>query len=288
MSGPVFAVCWKAVELRSSIDPLTGEVTPDPLSLAASPADEAALEWALRSAERWGGRVRLVSAGGPAADPVLRQGAAVGATELVRVDLPVGWPSDRTARAVAPHVADAHLVWCGDMSADRGSGAFPAYLASELGVAQALGLVGLELLDDGEGPSSDGPGSGCRLELLRRLDGGRRERVLVDERAVLSCEGATARLRRATLGNVLVARAAPVALREAEPDPNPVPRIVSVGPFRPRARVVAPPAGPTARERTRALTGVAPGARTTRAVRLDPAGAAGAILEALDTWGELP
>ena len=36
-------------------------------------------------------------------------------------------------------------VWCGDHSLDRGTGAVPAYLAAQLGLAQALGLVDVEL-----------------------------------------------------------------------------------------------------------------------------------------------
>ncbi|MGO9911353.1 MAG: mycofactocin-associated electron transfer flavoprotein beta subunit [Acidimicrobiales bacterium] len=280
MGKPLFAACWKAVELRSRIDPLSGDVAPDPRSLGVSPSDEAALEWALRSAERWGGRVRLVAAGGPDAEAVLRRGAAAGATELVRVDLPIEWPSDWIAAAVAPHVADADLVWCGDMSADRGSGAFPAYLAAELGIPQALGLVDVHLT-----AAEDGA---VRFEVLRRLDGGRRERVGIGSRAVLSCEGATARLRRASLEGVLAAREAAIAVRAGERGTTPAPEVESIAPFRPRARVVAPPGGGTARERIRSLTGADAAGRTARAISLGPREAAAAILEALAAWGELP
>ncbi len=288
MRRPLFAACWKVVELRSSIDPLTGEVTPDHLSLGVSRSDEAALEWALRSAARWGGGVRLVTAGSAKTEAALRQGAAVGATELLRVDLPIDWPSDWIARAVAPHLADADLVWCGDMSTDRGSGAFPAYLAAELGISQALGLIGVEL-NGPDGPAgSDGPDKGLGFEALRRLDGGRRERLSIGARAVLSCEGATTRLRRASLDGVLVARDAPIAVRVGSRGTTVAPAVASIAPFRPRARVVEPPAGPTARERIRSLTGADAAGRTARAITLNPREAAVAILEALGSWGELP
>ncbi|MHB1987472.1 MAG: mycofactocin-associated electron transfer flavoprotein beta subunit [Acidimicrobiales bacterium] len=285
MSPPVIVACWKPVELRSKTDALTGEVVVDHSSLGVSRADEAALEWALRSAEHCGATVRLITAGGPRTEPVLRAGCAAGASELIRVDVPAGpgqWPSDWVARALAPHVADASLVWCGDMSVDRGSGAVPAYLAAELGVAQALGLVGIDFA--GARPRAEG--SAC-LEVLRRLDGGRRESLLVRSPAVLSCEGATARLRRAPLHQVIAAAEAPIARHRAEPGPVAPPKVVSVGPYRPEARVVPPPPGNTARERIGALMGMSTKQPRMDAVRLPPAKAAEAILEALRAWGEL-
>ena len=48
------------------------------------------------------------------------------------------------ALAAAPRPG-AGLVLCGDLSADRGSGSVPAFLAAHLGAAQALGLVAVEL-----------------------------------------------------------------------------------------------------------------------------------------------
>ncbi|HET9091470.1 MAG TPA: mycofactocin-associated electron transfer flavoprotein beta subunit [Acidimicrobiales bacterium] len=274
---PVVAVCWKAVELRAGVDPVTGEVRPDPHSLGVSPADEAALEWALRTAEASGAAVRVVTAGGPEADGVLRRAAAAGAGELVRVALEPGSPSGEVARALAPHVAGARLVWCGDVSLDRGSGAVPAFLAAELGVAQALGLLEVE-------PEADGAG----FTALRRLDGGRRERLRVGVPAVASCEGGTARLRRAALRRLLEARREPVRLEPAPPPRRPAPRVVGRAPFRPRARVVPPPPGDRALDRVRALMGGEAPAGRARAVTLRPEEAAEAILEALAAWGELP
>ena len=104
--------------------------------------------------------------GPPAADAVLREALAAGATGAVRVDLAADAPSEAVAAALAAAPGRrAASCWCGDLSADRGSGSVPAYLAARLGAAQALGLVAVEL-----GP----PGS---IAALRRLDGGRRERL---------------------------------------------------------------------------------------------------------------
>ena len=65
----------------------------------------------------------------------------------MRIDLPTSAPSAVVATAIAAVLGAARItsVWCGDHSLDRGSGAVPAFLAAELGSAQALGLVDVEL-----------------------------------------------------------------------------------------------------------------------------------------------
>ena len=136
---------------------------------------------------------------------MLRQVAALGAS-VVRVPVPdrelergylseLGEDEHELARAlvgaVAPRGRPA-LVLCGDRSVDRGTGALPAFVAHELGAAQALGLVTLE------------PGDGV-LSAERRLDSGWRERLRVPLPAVCSVEAAGIRLRRASLAGALAA-----------------------------------------------------------------------------------
>ena len=143
----MIAACCKWVDLRPEVDPLDAHVRTDPRTAGCSAADAAALEWALRAGERWDQPVLAVTAGPPEADRVLREAVAAGATRAVRIDLPTSAPSAVVATAIAAVLGAARItsVWCGDHSLDRGSGAVPAFLAAELGSAQALGLVDVEL-----------------------------------------------------------------------------------------------------------------------------------------------
>ena len=248
-SGPMVVACVRIGDLRPRVDPLTGAVVRDQLGAGLSAADAAALEHAFRIAGAWSGHVVVVTAAPPSADPWLREAVALGATALrVAVDGPSsdqgyaeGLGSDERAEAIAiaaalrPYGGPA-LVLCGDRSADRGTGALPAFLAHELGAAQALGLVALA--------PSDQP---LTLVADRRLDGGWRERLRVACPAVCSVEGAGIRLRRASLAATLAAQ--PTAIPAIRPSPGPVgpgpgqPTEGPVRPFRPRTRVVPPPEG---------------------------------------------
>lgn len=279
MGGPVFAALLKPVELRADVDPLTGELRPDPLSLGLSQADEAALEWALRCAEAYGGRVRALAAGGRGATAVLSAAGASGAAELSQVPLDPEWPSEWVAHALASELADVEIVWCGDASLDRASGSVPAFVAAELRRPQALGLVEIEL----PGELAGG------LEAIRRLDAGRRERLLVKGPAVLSVEGSTARLRRAPLGPTLAAGAGGLRVKviEARRGETAAPAVRRTRPYSPPARVVPPPAGESAGERVRLLLGLDRQQARARSVRLEPQGAAAMIIESLESWGEL-
>jgi electron transfer flavoprotein beta subunit len=177
------------------------------------------------------------------------------------------------ATAIAGLAAGARWVLCGDVSADRGTGSVPAFLAAELGVAQALGLVAVDVANDG------------RLRGVRRLDGGRREVLSIDPPAVLSVEGAVARLRRGTLPAELAARGAEVEVI-AGPT-GPVEAAAEVRPYRPRPRERPAPEG-EALDRVRRLTatGSAPAAPAETVV-LEPPAAADRILTALRGWGYL-
>lgn len=278
--GDAVVACLKWVDRRAHVDRLTGEVHTDRRTSGSSPADEAALEWALQIGEAWERPVAVVCAGRPEVEPMLREALAAGAAGALRVEFDQEAPSNAVAKAVAAAVAGSALVLCGAWSIDRGSGSFPAFLAAELGAAQALGLVGLSV----------DRSAGARLLAERRLDGGRRERLAVSAPAVVSVEASTARLRRASMAGVLAARQMPITHAPAALGTTPARDggdRVRVGPFRPRSRVRPAPAGANPRDRVLAMTGTAQDRSAARAVTLGPAAAADALLEQLRAWGYL-
>ena len=99
--------------------------------------------------------------------------------------------------ALADHLHDADLVLCGDYSIDRGTGSVPAFLAAELGVAQALGLVEIDV---------DDPDERCRCASFAASMAGGAKCSTSPLPAVLSVEGSVARLRRAPLAASLASR----------------------------------------------------------------------------------
>jgi electron transfer flavoprotein beta subunit len=192
---------------------------------------------------------------------VLREVAALGASVL-RVEVAglgdgmgeqLATDEHGLAREVAGALISAFgpplLVVCGDRSPDRGTGAFPAFLAHELGAAQALGLVALSASDGND-----------RIVADRRLDGGWRERLRVPLPAVCSVEGAGVRLRRAPLEGALAAAtlSVPVIRRVVPPaamSEGERMRVGSPRPFAPRPRVVPAPPADDPRLRVLALCG---------------------------------
>ncbi|MGH9293956.1 MAG: hypothetical protein ACRD0B_01385, partial [Acidimicrobiales bacterium] len=216
-----------------------------------------------------------------------RTALAAGAGRAVAVTWPDGAfgdggaPSEAAAAALAAALAQAgaSAVFCGDASLDRGSGSVPAFLAAHLGAAQALGVLRLDLGAEGA------------IEVERRLDQGRRERLVVPAGVpgVISVEAGSARLRRAALGALLAAQSAEVTV---VPAPAAMPAgpvaIKEVGAFRPPARVVrgpSPSLGPG--ERIRQLAGVLQDRKPPRLLTLPPGEAAEMILVTLRGWGEL-
>jgi electron transfer flavoprotein beta subunit len=283
--APVIVACLKLVELRASVDPLSGSVIPDPKSAGIGPADEAALEWALRMAGAWDGSVAVTSAGGEACEHVLRMAVAAGANRALRIDVDPAASSEFVAGALAGAVRELagnqpFVVCCGDASVDRGSASVPGFLAAYLEAAQALGLVGVSVIAGAAAAS---------LEVHRRLDRGRREHLRLEAPCVISVEGGTARLRRASLPHALAEREVVVEVLKASPllDDHAV-DLVGIEPFRPRARVVPAPAGNSARARILQLSGSFHERPRARTLVLDPDSAAEELLGALASWGELP
>jgi electron transfer flavoprotein beta subunit len=282
LPAPLIVACLRLTDPRPDVDPITGGISRDPRAALLSANDAAALEHALRLAATWQGQVLAVTAGGPAADAALREVAALGARTLRVAWPPVGGHADPQQvlggvqdyladliddeRALAAAIAAAirsvgspTLVLCGDRSSDRGTGALPAFLAHELDVAQALGLVSLEPQPRASGAVGGAVDVDVAVRAERRLDGGRREVLRVRGPAVCSIEAAGVRLRRAPLSSALAAgdTKIPVASLPASMLGLDSDRLRHDGgrPYRPRTRVVAPPASTVPRDRLLDLTG---------------------------------
>ncbi|TDP93980.1 mycofactocin-associated electron transfer flavoprotein beta subunit [Labedaea rhizosphaerae] len=255
----IAALRW--VDPRPGVDPLTGAVHTDPKASGPSAADECALAHALRIAGP--GRCVAVTAGPPAAEGLLRDALAAGATDALRID-DAGANTAVALTAGIRTLGPPDVIVCGDHSLDHGTGATPALLAHAFGAAQALGLV--ELSMDGE------------LTGLRRLDGGRRERLAIPLPAVCSVEPTGLRPPRASLPAVLAAQAAAIPVVTVDSGPS----MVQAGeqkPYRPRPTHLGAPAG-DAHHRVLALTGALTERTPPRVVR--PASAAEAADELLD------
>ena len=110
-------------------------------------------------------------------------------------------------------------------------------------VTPALGVVRVEPEDDG------------KLRVHRRLDGGRREVLLVPRPAVVSVEAAGVRLRRAGLPATLASGHAVIPVASAATAiAGPRVRVLGAHPYRPRPRELPGPSG-SALRRMLELTG---------------------------------
>jgi len=243
---------WRDTE----VDPLTGAVRANRRDRGPSRAELAALEHALRLGERWDARVVAASVAPAEADEMLRDALAVGAAQALRVE-PASWAAGprpvglvggeqesaaALAAALRQHYGVPDLVLCGDLAADRATGSFPAFLAASLGAEQALGCVRLEPVDD------------RTLRVHRRLDGGRREVLMVRPPAVVSVEAAGVRLRRAGLPAALATASTAITVASTPAATARRIRVLGAHPYRPRPRELPEPVG-TALRRTLELTG---------------------------------
>lgn len=266
-------VCLKWVDRHPEIDPLTGAVSTDARSSGAGPADLSALEWGLRLAEATDGTVTVATVAPTAAETMLRDALAAGAGAAVHIRGSGDEPSRTVASLLATRCTDVDVVCCGAHSLDRGSGSVPAFLAHELGIPQALGLLSAATAASGS------------LTVERRLDQGRRERLSVLGRCVLSFERGP-ELRRASLAATLAATTAAVETVEiTAPATPPGPEVVGRGPYRPRSKVKPAPTGAT-RERVAALLGAGQATASERH-ELGPSEAARLVVERLIGWGYL-
>lgn len=281
----VAALSWSWRE--TEVDPLTGALRADRRDRGPGGAELAALEHALRLAQRWPARVVAASVAPAEADEMLRDALAVGAAAALRVEpassaagpRPAGLvggdqeSAAALAAALRQHYGVPDLVLCGDLAAGRGTGSFPAFLAASLGAEQALGCARLEPLDD------------RMLRVHRRLDGGRREVLTVRPPAVVSVEAAGVRLRRAGLPATLARGEIAVTVASTPAAATRRIRILSAHPYRPRPRELPAPTG-TALRRTLELTGALV-QRTPPTVvgPLSPEEAAGELLAYLRRWG---
>ncbi len=265
------AVCMKWIPGRPEVNALSGEVrAQSPLFGGVSAADQAALEMALRLGLQRSMNVTAITVGDKQSEPSLYDALAAGAKDAIRIASAHSLSSAETARALALAIGDATYIFCGDYSNDRGSGSVPAYLAAELGVKQALGVVSLDFELDS-------------ILLTRRLDGGRREHSRVPDRAVISVEGSIAQLRRASLANSLATREDPIRI---VPMATSAPQGTSTfKPFRPRPRSVSYPHGDTALQRLHSITNVASASTRGEQIELTAAQSAKYIMQTLARWG---
>lgn len=265
------AVCMKWVSGHPEIDPLSGEVRlPSARFGGVSVADQAALEVALQLGSQRSMPVAVFSVGANQCESSLYAALAAGAQRAIRIDSGPGLSSAATAQLLALELRDASYILCGDYSFDRGSGSVPAYLAAELGITQALGVVSLT-------PQTHD------ILVTRRLDGGRREHLRITDRAVISVEGSIAQLRRASLATSLATREDRIQVISSTISTHQANSTVK--PFRPRPRTIAQPQGDTALQRFHSVTNVATASTRGEQIELTSVKSAMWILQTLGRWG---
>ena len=214
------AVLLKQVpDTNSRIIVRDGRVDESDLKWITSPYDEYALEAALQHREAMGGSVVAITIGPERAVKVLKDAAAVGVDELIRV-WDDGWgalDALGTAEVLAGvlRAADVGIAYCGKQAADRDLGATGACLAELMGWSLVGGITGLEF--------------GATLVVDRPAAEGT-ERVEIDGGAILTCDKGLNDPRRPNVKGIMAAKRATVdGCSGGDIGVTPTPRITLVG-----------------------------------------------------------
>jgi len=192
------AVCVKQVidvRFPFEVDPDSCTPLEDDVFYSVNPADECAVEIALKIKEREGGEVILISYGPQRVEEALRSCLAKGGDKVIHIlDSNVEANSVGAAHILAKALASLSpdLILCGSKSSDEGCAEFPAALAELLHLPQATGVVKLELDRHEE-----------KAIVQRKLEKGRRESLECPIPAVLAVEPGIEQPRYASLPQLM-------------------------------------------------------------------------------------
>ncbi len=176
---------------RKSIDPAG-------VSFVINPYDEFAIEEGLRTKEKFGGNVIIVSYGNDGAKESIKKALAMGADKgiLIKGDLNVD--SLTVAKALATKISELKpdVVFCGKQSVDYDSSAVAQMLAELLNLPSISTVVSLEF--------SDG-----KLKAKREVEGGL-EIVESTLPAIITAQKGLNEPRYASIKGIMAAKSKPI------------------------------------------------------------------------------
>jgi electron transfer flavoprotein beta subunit len=168
------AVCIKQTPDSNSvyIDPISGQVDYERFVQVLNPADNCAVEAAVRLKKQFGGSVAAISLGSKEAEGALRAALALGADAAVRLwnEAAQAWQPLTVAAVLSGYMKSRglpDLVFCGNASSDWSHGIVGPALAEQLNWPQITSVSRIEVV---EAESST-------MRLTRKLERGYREIV---------------------------------------------------------------------------------------------------------------
>ena len=179
-----------------------GQISDEGVNLIVNPYDEYAVEEAIRTKEKDGGEVVVVTVGGDKAQEALRYCLAMGADRAVLINDPALAGADSRAISVAlakllsEKEAGFDIVFAGKEAVDDGAGQVPSRLAERLDLAQANVVTAFEL--------SDG-----KAIATREIDGGS-ETLEIALPALISAQKGLNEVRYPSLPGIMKAKRKPL------------------------------------------------------------------------------
>ena len=232
-------ICVKTVPnpaLPVEFDVKKGTYIDEGWNYILNPADEAALEQALRLKEQFGGTVTVITADTVRGNETLVKCLAMGADNALRIDVPnpAALDSLATARILSRTISRSFfdLVLCGDRSSDRNCGETGSMLAELLNMPVITSVIQMDI------SATDNS-----VTVLRKLEKGARERKRCHLPALLTADAALNEPRYPTLaGRKKAARKEISVIRDntIAPDPQ-YTRIISIN--RPPPKKIFIPSG---------------------------------------------
>lgn len=179
-----------------------GQISDEGVNLIVNPYDEFAVEEAIRTKEKEGGEVVVVTVGGDKAQEALRYCLAMGADRAVLINDPalVGADSYGVSIALAKLLSEKEagfdIIFAGKEAVDDGAAQVPSRLAEKLELAQANVVIGFEL-NDGKATAT------------REIDGGN-ETLELALPALISAQKGLNEVRYPSLPGIMKAKRKPL------------------------------------------------------------------------------
>ena len=179
-----------------------GQISDEGVNMIVNPYDEFAVEQAIRTKEKDGGEVVVVTVGGDKAQEALRYCLAMGADRAVLINDPalVGADSYGVSIALAKLLSEKEagfdIIFAGKEAVDYGAAQVPSRLAEKLDLAQANVVTAFELNDG-------------KVTATREIDGGS-ETLEIALPALISAQKGLNEVRYPSLPGIMKAKRKPL------------------------------------------------------------------------------